>query len=141
LEALKNKKDAHIIDLDREHQTCALWQQDRQNFGIKPDIQVTSVLSAQEAIEADQSDFLTVYDCPSRASEAIVRIAGHVDLIVIPTPPNKKSVLLHLAMIARLLDHVPAQKISILFTRVKTVSEMVRARNLIENSDIAGQTL
>lgn len=141
LEAYKNKKHSKIIDLDKEHKTCSLWKDDREHLNIRPKINVVSVLSAQEAIDIDESDFLTIYDCPSRASEAIIHISKHVDLVVIPTPPNKKSILLHLWMIAKLINHIPASKISILFTRVKTPSELSKARHLIKSSDIEGRTL
>jgi len=142
LEALKSKREVKIIDLDKEHQSCIHWKNDRELFEVKPALDVTLADNGAEAIEADEGAFATIFDCPSRATELTPKIAAHVDLVVIPTPPNQKSIREHLKLVAMLLKKkIPAHKISIMLTRVKTESEEDNARHILNNSDIAGQTL
>ena len=136
LESQKNRCAARIYDLDIEHQTCLDWQRDRQNFGIKPSIEVVGASSAQKAIDGEPGEFLTIYDCPSRATRTIEKIVQHVDLVIIPTPPSKKSIVLHIGLVAKLLKYISADKMAILLTRVKTENEEAMARTLFEISEI-----
>ena len=136
LETLRKGKNAKIIDLDKEHTTTSEWASDRERYDITPLVSVQRVSSALEAIDAEEDNFLTIYDCPSRANEATAKIADHVDLVVIPTPTSIKSMTLHIDLIRRLLTHVEAHKIAVLFSRVKTDSQHVIGLNFMENPDI-----
>ncbi len=143
-EAVLQGVDTAIIDLDREHRTLSDWAKGREDLAHSyPMVPVFGVDNAAQAVTHDRGESLIIFDCPSRATQATVKIAQDSDLIVQPILAGslKHAKLAHetfTELAGKGID--PARMIYVL-TRFQTLKQCNDTREFIDMVDIKGQTI
>ena len=90
VEAAKGGATVLIADLDDEQKTTALWAQNRQRNGWKPDIRV-EVASARKAYDfIGQTDVLVI-DAPGWADAQTLFVASWATYTVVPSRANRSD--------------------------------------------------
>ncbi len=144
-EATEQGINATIVDLDREHRTAIDWTDYREQYlptsYVK--VPVAAAEKASDAIAYDGGEDLIVLDCPSRATDATVKIAKAADLIIQPIMAGsiKHARLAHETFEALAAKNIPIKKLAYILVRYQTQRQCADTRAFIEAMPIKKQSI
>jgi chromosome partitioning protein len=133
------KINVTIADLDPQQQTVARWEERREEHDAGPPLDVVSVRSVAEAIQARHTgDQLLIIDAAAGTSKETLEIAEQADLIVQPTGAGIDDLDPAIILFHELVrEGVPPDRLVMALCRVATQGEEDAARAYVEKAGYA----
>jgi cellulose biosynthesis protein BcsQ len=137
IECENNKIATLACDLDVEHRTLTEFHEGRNDMGLSVNFDLVKASNATEALNASGDEQIFIIDCPSRATEATIKVAQGVDLVVQPTSTNKKDLDLAIKTAQQLVaSGVSAKKLLFVITRASTQARIREATEYLRFAEI-----
>ena len=133
------KINVKIADLDPQQQTVRRWEERREENDAGPALQVVTVKTAAEAIQAgDEGEQLLIIDGPPRSSRGSLEIAKHADLVVQPSGASIDDLDPAILLFHELTrTGIPKDRLILALSRVGSQAEEKAARAYVEMAGYA----